>query len=226
MQDMRNTIIAKLSAATLAVAFTVCAAGTASAAETSAPPSNLPAVTTSTNTSTTQVADLTTEEIKSADAFVTRSGDRYSFDKESAEAVLDPHVVAETERAINSWNTNVSTNSDSKSSQADDGIVLQRGDTIVTGPQGSVTSFWWGLKIQMDSYLAGKVAGGTATAAGIAAAIGLASSTTGVGGIAGAAVSTALGMAGGMLQLCRAADGSLTYYFTPVPPGGACNPFA
>lgn len=100
------------------------------------------------------------------------------------------------------------------------------GDTVVRGEHGSITSYWWGLKIQMDSYLAGKVAGGTATAAGIAAGLGAVSASTGIGGISGAVVSAALGAAGGMLNLCRDESGSLTYYFTAVPPGGACNPFA
>lgn len=96
---------------------------------------------------------------------------------------------------------------------------------VVSGEHGYIKAHWYGLEIKLDSYLVGKVIGGTTTAAGIATAIGLATAVTGVGGVAGSVVAAALSLASGMISLCQDESGSVTYYVTTFGWHG-CNPFA
>lgn len=104
-------------------------------------------------------------------------------------------------------------------------ITQGGGKSFYKGPHGSISGHWYGLKINLDSYLAGKVISGAANASTIAAGTGLVTSETAVGGIAGGVVATALAAASNLASLCQAENGSLTWYFL-LNGWGGCNPFS
>lgn len=164
--------------------------------------------------------DLTEEQIAAADKFVIQKGQRYELDEAAATRELGPAATAEVRTAIEEWNESVGAGSASGAITPYAG-----GKTMYTGPHGSISAHSYGLKIHFDSYIAGKVTSGTATASVIAGAIGLATSGTGVGGIAGGVVASALAAASGVIGMCQEEDGSVTWYWL-LNGVGACNPFA
>ncbi|HEX7351637.1 hypothetical protein [Brachybacterium sp.] len=193
--------------------------GTGSAASASADSTQpLPRATGATGNSPS--LDLTDEQIAAADKFVTQTGQRYELDEAAATREIGAAATDEVRAAVDAWNESVGAGSTNGAIRPQAG-----GKTMYTGPHGSISAHWYGLKIHFDSYLAGKVTAGTATASAIAGGIGLATSETGVGGIAGGAVATALAAASGIIGLCQEADGSVTWYWL-LNGVGACNPFA
>lgn len=164
--------------------------------------------------------DLTADQIAAADKYVTLSGLHYDFNEDAAKKELDAETVDKVRSAVAAWNDNAG------GGTAGGGLVAHAGGKILyTGPHGSISAHWYGLKIKFDSYLAGKVMAGTATASAIAAGIGLASAETAVGGIAGGVVAAALAAASSVIGLCQDEDGSVTWYWL-LNGLGACNPFA
>ncbi|MGP9605049.1 MULTISPECIES: hypothetical protein [unclassified Brachybacterium] len=163
---------------------------------------------------------LTDEQIAAANKFVTQAGQRYELDEAAATRELGAATTGEVRTAVEAWNEQVGGGST-------DGAIRPQagGKTMYTGPHGSISAHWYGLKIHFDSYLAGKVTAGTATASVIAGGIGLATSGTGVGGIAGGVVASALAAASGVIGMCQEEDGSVTWYWL-LNGLGACNPFA
>lgn len=86
-----------------------------------------------------------------------------------------------------------------------------------SGSHGYVELHWYGWKIYVDSYLANKIIGGTWTAAGISAMMGV-----------DAPVAAAIGASAGIMQLCQNSKGAITFYYVGVFPTGGfvCNPFS
>ncbi|WP_280763222.1 LGFP repeat-containing protein [Prescottella agglutinans] len=103
---------------------------------------------------------------------------------------------------------------------------FQRGSIEVDTVHGSVTHGWYGYKIYMDSYLVDKITSGAIPLSGglvaLAAALGLA------GQPAGAIVAAVAAIATSAISLCKAEDGSATFYIAQLAavPIFACNPFA
>lgn len=174
------------------------------------------------------VADLDEATIKTADKFIKKSGTSVSFDESAASDTLSADQMTKVKSAVSLWNSNVASTSMKSTSATDTStIAASAGGNVVSGAHGYVSAHWWGLEIHLDSYLAGKVIAGTATGAGIAALVGLATAETAVGGVAGAVVAAALGVASGATALCQDVNGAVTYYVTPVnPTNPVCNPFA
>ena len=128
------------------------------------------------------------------------------------------------QNAVDEWNINVGANASSTQTRAGE---LKKAPELVKGKHGYIRAHWWGLEVHVDSWLAGKIQNGTATASAIAAGIGLASSETAVGGIAGGVVAAVLAASAGVQGLCRDEKGEATYYAPIAPqPTIVCNPLA
>lgn len=170
------------------------------------------------------VNGLSQSTIDKADQFVHRSGRTYSFDAANARSVLSSSETSQVQSAVDDWNTNIQANQNS--TQARTGETRGAPD-LVKGEHGYVKAHWWGLEIHVDNWLASKIQNGTATGSAIAAGVGLASSETGVGGVAGGIVSAALAASAGVQGLCRDDKGEATYYAPISPtPTIVCNPLA
>lgn len=167
--------------------------------------------------------DLDSKTIAKADKFVKTEDGKLTFEKSKA-TTLDGSEKKQVQDAVDEWNRN----SDSGSLETQSGAktIDAQEAKVVSGEHGYIEAHWWGLKIHVDSYLKGKIQSGAATGSAIAAGIGLASSETGVGGVAGGVVSAALAGAAGIIGVCSEEDGGVTFY-EPIT-GGApvCNPLA
>ena len=170
------------------------------------------------------VNGLSQSTINKADQFVHRSGSTYSFDAANARSVLSSSETSQVQSAVDNWNTNLQENQSSAQTRAGE---TRGAPDLVKGKHGYIKAHWWGLEIHVDNWLAGKIQNGTATGSAIAAGVGLASSETGVGGIAGGIVSAALAASAGVQGLCRDEKGEATYY-APISPTQTivCNPLA
>ena len=170
------------------------------------------------------VNGLSQSTINKADQFVHRSGSTYSFDAANARSVLSSSETSQVQSAVDNWNTNLQENQSSAQTRAGE---TRGAPDLVKGKHGYIKAHWWGLEIHVDNWLAGKIQNGTATGSAIAAGVGLASSETGAGGIAGGIVSAALAASAGVQGLCRDEKGEATYYAPISPtPTIVCNPLA
>lgn len=175
-----------------------------------------------TNSSTSVTVDgLESDTIEKADKYVKSSGGSLSFDSKTASS-LSQAEKNQVQKAVDEWNGNVRSQ---ESSSKSGGLDAQKGSRV-SGKHGYIEGHWWGLKIHVDSYLAGKISGGAATGAFIAGSIGLATAETGVGGVAGSVVAVALSGASAAVGLCAAEDGSVTFYEAISGGAPVCNPLA
>lgn len=135
------------------------------------------------------------------------------WDKIPADAaVLLKDYIASTNADVAAGKLTILANGTARFEDAEAPVTTQW-----SGPHGSVTPTWYGWRIYVDGYLANKIIGGTWTAAGIAAALGVS-----------ATIAAAIGASAGVMQLCQASGGSLTYYYIGTFPTGlfGCNPLS
>lgn len=174
---------------------------------------------------TRTVTNLDERTIAEADEFVSAKGGTLTFD-ESRASSLSAGEKKQVQAAVDEWNQNLKAEDQGAQAQAEKKQIDAQKATVVKGKHGYIEAHWWGLKIHVDAYLKGKIQSGAATAAAIAAGIGLTSSSTGVGGVAGGIVSAALAGAAGIIGVCSEEDGDVTFYQAATGGAPVCNPLA
>lgn len=162
------------------------------------------------------VLPLSADTIRTAMPYVREQGVLATLDVEAARRALSPAEVQAVERAVQSSND--------LGGEPQDLHALRR-PKRVSGRHGYIESHWYGVKIHADSYLVSKIVNGTATAATIAAGIGVVLGETGVGTIAAEVVAAALALISTVGGLCQADSGAANYYWL-LTGGIVCNPFA